>query len=721
MTGAAEPAPKRVWSWETLLRAGLRLRWLREGSRHQPGGLWSVLIAVGSVAAALYVIWIGALASIVGDAALWLAGVLKDAGLPFLAIDRFSTWARAFTVRYHLDISIFIAITFPIAFLTTTARRGRRHLAWTDIVLAALSFAAALYYIVLNQKFLNWSRGMDTPSTADVVVGLVIVGLVVELCRRSTGWGLTTLVIVLLAYTFFGHLLPGQFGHKNFNLNYFIEFQTIMNDGIFGSPLEVASSYVLLFVLFGSFYHQAGGGQLFYDLASSITGRLRGGAAKACISASALYGSVSGSPTADVATTGPLTIPIMKKTGVSPVRAGAIEATASTGGAILPPVMGAVAFIMSDITSIPYDRIAWAATLPSILYYVSLYLLVHIDAVRYDEGRIPDSDIVTLATALARGWMFFLPLIAMIALLVMGYTPTYVAAGSTLAVIVLSFLSPSRAIGPRRFVAACTETISQLVPLIGAVAGAGLILGCLEVSGLVGKFKDLLFLLSFGELVPSLILSGVFLIVLGMGMPTVAVYTLGVALLAPVLIGNFNLNLMAVHLFLVFYATLSAITPPVAVANFAAGAIAGANPTALGPYACKLTVGGFMLPFFFLFNRGVLMDGGVAQIAIHTIVGALMVVYASLALHGWWGKARIPGWARAALALSALALVYPADSIAVPQLKAWIAAQGFTFAAAIQLVGTALGAAVLAVLWKMVEPSVGPRPAAAGTGRSASA
>ncbi|HEY7607776.1 MAG TPA: TRAP transporter fused permease subunit [Alphaproteobacteria bacterium] len=687
MTDAVEAPPGHALPRRSLFA------WLREGSRHQPGGIWGAIIAVGSVAAALYVIWIGALAGIIGDAALSLAGTLKDAGLPYLALDKFSTWARSFTAQYHLDISIFIAITFPIAFLTTTARRGRKSLAWTDIALAAISFAVAIYYIVLNDKFLNWSRGFDQPTLADTVAGLIVVFLTVELCRRSTGPGLTVFILLMLAYTFFGHLLPGVFSHHNFTMPYFIEMMTIMNDGIFGSPLEVASSYVLLFVLFGSFYHHAGGGQLFYDLASALTGRMRGGAAKACISASALYGSVSGSPTADVATTGPLTIPIMKRTGVSPVRAGAIEATASTGGAILPPVMGAVAFIMSDLTNIPYDKIAWAATLPSILYYVSLYLLVHIDAIRYDEGRIPEKDIVSLLTALRRGWMYFLPLAAMIALLVDGYTPTYVAAGSTLAVIVLSWLTPRRAIGPRRFVVACVETIAQLVPLIGAVAGAGLLLGCLEISGLAGKFQILLFSLSFGELVPTLILAGGFLIVLGMGMPTVAVYTLGVALLGPILIGKFGLQLMATHLFLVFYATLSAITPPVAVANFAAGAIAGANPMALGPYACKLTVGGFIVPFFFLFNHGVLMQGGAFQIVEHFVIGGLMVAFASLALHGWWGRVPIPRWARGVLGACSLAMIHPADFVQLP--------------------ATAIGAAILLAMWKLLAAPAAPQTAKA--------
>ncbi len=640
-------------------------RWLgdalREGSRHQPGGVWAVLISIGSVAAALYVLWVGAAATLSGDAALWLANKTGSG-----AIETFAIWARSFTAKYHLDISVFIAITFPIAFLTTTARQSRDTLAWTDVVLAALALALAAYYIVDYERFLNWSRGFSRPTTMDYIVGLTLIVLVVELTRRSTGWGLTTVVLLMLAYAFWGHLLPGALRHENFTWRYFLEMATIQSDGIFGSPLEVAASYVFLFVLFGSFYHQAGGGKLFYEVASAITGGMRGGAAKACISASALYGSVSGSPTADVATTGPLTIPILKKTGVSAIRAGAIEATASTGGAILPPVMGAVAFIMSDLTSIPYAEIAWAATPPSILYYVSLYLLVHVDAIRYGEGRIPEEDVVPLGRALAQGWVFFLPLIAMIALLIMGYTPAYVAAGSTLAVIALSWLTPQYAIGPRKFVAACVETIAQLVPLIGAVAAAGLIIACFEVTGLAGKFSFLLSALSFGQLIPTLLVAAVILIILGMGMPTVAVYTLGVALLAPTLIGKLDLPVMAVHMFLVFYASLSAITPPVAVANFAAAAISGANPMSLGPYACKLTVGGFMVPFFFLFNPGVLMEGTLVDILLDSTVGGLMVAYASLALHGWWGKAAIPWAARIVLGAASLAMIHPAPSIQFP-------------------------------------------------------
>jgi TRAP transporter 4TM/12TM fusion protein len=640
--------------------------------RHRPGGGWYVFIQAASVAAALYVLWIGALATIVGTAAL-------DLGLV-----RFGTWARAFTAQFHLDIAIFIGITFPIAFLTTTAGPWRRRLNRIDVALAGASLAVALYYIVLNDRFLHWSRGFSQPTTWDIVAGLTLVVLVVELCRRSTSWGLTTLLVAMLAFTVFGRWMPGPLRHDNFSINYFIEMMTIQENGIFGAPLEVAATYAFLFVLFGNFYNKAGGGQLFFDVASAVTGRMRGGAAKACVTASGLYGSVSGSPTADVATTGPLTIPIMVKQGVHPTRAAAIEATSSSGGAMLPPVMGAVAFIMSDITNIPYADIVAASWLPSILYYVAIYILVHNDAVRNREPPMPADQIVPLSRALSTGWRHLLPIGAMMWLLLAGYTPVYVAAGSTAAVIVLSWFHRPSAIGPRRFVECCTETITQVVPLVGAVAAAGAVIGAIEISALAGKFTLVINTLSGGMLIPALLLSAAFLILLGMGMPTPAVYIMGAALLAPIL-QQFGLPEFQVHLFMLFYACLSAITPPVAVANFAAAAIAGVNPASLGPYAVKLAIGGFVVPFFFLFNPGLTAQGSFAGILLDCFFGTACTVFASFALHGLLGLKDIVWPRRALLAACAAALI-------VPRLE-------------VQLGATVLGTAVLGLVYLRGRPA----------------
>jgi TRAP transporter 4TM/12TM fusion protein len=645
---------------------------LREGVRHWPGGAWWIFIQAASVAAALYVLWIGALATIVGTAALKLGFI------------GFGTWARAFTAQFHLDISIFVAITFPIAFLTTTAGPWRRRLNWLDVALAATSIAVALYYIVLSDKFLHWSRGFSQPTVWDIVVGLTLVALVVELCRRSTSWGLTLLLVGMLAFAVFGRWMPGALRHDNFSINYFIEMMTIQDIGIFGAPLEVAATYAFLFVLFGNFYNKAGGGRLFFDVASAITGRMRGGAAKACVTASGLYGSVSGSPTADVATTGPLTIPIMIKQGVHPTRAAAIEATSSSGGAMLPPVMGAVGFIMSDITNIPYADIVASSWLPSILYYVAIYILVHNDAVRNGEPPMPADQIVPLARALATGWRHLLPIGAMMWLLLAGYTPVYVAAGSTAAVIVLSWFHRPSAIGPRRFVECCTETITQVVPLVGAVAAAGAVIGAIEISALAGKFTFVINTLSGGMLIPALLLSAAFLILLGMGMPTPAVYIMGAALLAPIL-RQFGLPVFEIHLFMLFYACLSAITPPVAVANFAAAAIAGVNPSSLGPYAVKLAIGGFVVPFFFLFNTGLTLHGTLGEILIACFFGTVCTVLASFALHGLLGLCTV-GWPlRLLLAACTVATIVPRVEL--------------------QLGATALGTLILALVYLRGRPA----------------
>lgn len=617
------------------------------------------LIAFGSVLATLYVLWIGALAVITGDAALWLFEHVESMGWAIASLETFANWARSYTANFHSDISVFIAVTFPIAFLTTTSHIGRKHLNWADVVLALMSFCVALYYLLFNDKFLNWSYGFSEPNWMDMTAGLVLVGLVVELCRRSTGWGLTGLVIVLILFSIFGAYIPGPLKHDNFTWHYFVEMLTITNNGIFGSPLEVAATYAFLFVLFGNFYEKTGGGALFYGVSTALTGRMRGGAVKACITSSGLYGSVSGSPTADVATTGPLTIPLMKREGVSAARAAAIEATASSGGAMLPPVMGAVAFIMSDMTGLAYSSIALASLLPAVVYYAAIFITVHNEAIQNNEGRMPADQIPALGATLLKGWRHLLPLVALVAFLVMGYTPVYVAAGSTASIIVLSWFSRESAIDGKRFVACCTQTIFQIVPLIGAVAAAGIIIGAVEISALAGKFTLMISYLSGGYLVSTLLLSAVFLVLLGMGMPTPAVYLTASALLAPVLTLSFKLPLMQLHLFMVYFACLSAITPPVAVANFAASAIADADPMAVGGHAVKLALGGFMLPFFFLFNPGLNFEGSALTIAQAFLFALLMVGLASVAVNGHVGKNRLNPGIRLFLMLCAIACIVP--------------------------------------------------------------
>lgn len=583
-----------------------------------------------------------------------LVAVLSVAGSLLIA------WLALFGVASnHLQISLFLAFLLPIAFLTTTWRRGVEGLTAIDLALAAISGAVAVWFAINEAEYADWMSGFSELSTGDVVSGTALVVLCIELCRRAVGLGLTLIVGVLLAYVALGHLIGGSFQHPPVGYSYFLEMQTIGTDGIFGSPLYVAASYAFMFVLFGNFYVVAGGGKLFFDIAAALTGRLVGGPAKACVVSSGLYGSISGSPVADVATTGPISIPIMRRIGIPAERAGAIEAAASTGGSMLPPVMGAVAFLMSNFTGIPYHLIALYAYLPALGYYLGVFSLVHFESVRLDLGRVPEEQIVGLKRALAANWTNLVPIAVLIWLLASGYSAAYVAAGAAVAVVVSSWFNPEGAIGPRRFVAACVETCHAMVPLVAAVAAAGIIIGSIELTGLSGKFTLLLFELSGGLLIPSLGLAAVVLILLGMGMPTTGVYIMGIALLAPVFVGKFGLPTMEVHMFMLFYSCMSAITPPVAVAAFAAGSIAKANPFRLAGYACKLAVGGFVLPFYFLFNNGILMQGGALKIVSDTAVGAVLVFTCSLVLHGYVVRRRIPVAVRALLAAAAGAMLLP--------------------------------------------------------------
>jgi TRAP transporter 4TM/12TM fusion protein len=565
----------------------------------------------------------------------------------------------------HLHISWFILFFFPICFLTTSIAKGFHRLTSLDILLAFASAALGVWFVVNEPRYQAWTRGFSEMETGDRIAAFALIGITIELCRRSVGAGLTSLIPFAIAYAAFGQLLGGSFRHHGIELDYFLDMLTISTDGIFDSPLYVAAGYAFLFVLFGNFFVMMGGGQLFFDIAAAMTGRMVGGPAKACVVSSGLYGSISGSPVADVATTGPVSIPIMKRLGIPAAHAAAIETAASCGGSMLPPVMGAVAFMMADFTGLPYAHIALYATLPALIYYLGIMFLVHFEARTLGLARLPAAEIVGLRAAVTTNWPSMIPIGALMWLLMGGYSPSYIAAGSTIAVLVTSWLKPGAGIGPRRFVEGCTETCKAMVPLAASVAAAGLIMGCIELTGLSGKFTLLLFQLSGGLVWPSLLIAGAVLILLGTGMPTTGVYLMGVALLAPMLVTKFALPVMEVHMFMLFFACLSAISPPVAPAAFAAASIAGANPFTIGNLSCRYAVGGFLLPFMFVFNNGVLLQGGPVKIATDTALCIVLVFVAALAAHGYVLQKKIPALARLAFVALCVGILWPKPEVQV--------------------------------------------------------
>ena len=593
------------------------------------------------------------------------AGVLGwcVAALSLATVGAVGYLALIASASQHLHISWFILFYFPLCFLTTSIAKGYAKTTFVDIMLALFSAALGAWFIFNEGRYQDWTRGFSEMEIGDRIAAFGIIGITIELCRRSVGSGLTSLIPLAIGYVALGHLMTGSFRHQGIELDYFLDMLTISTDGIFDSPLFVAAGYAFLFVLFGNFFVMMGGGQLFFDVAAVVTGRMIGGPAKACVVSSGLYGSISGSPVADVATTGPVSIPIMVRLGLPATNAAAIETAASCGGSMLPPVMGAVAFMMADFTGIAYAKIALYALVPALIYYAGIMILVHFEARTLGIGRLPAEHIVGLSRAFAVNWPSVLPIAALMWLLMAGYSPSYIAAGSTLAVLVASWLKPGAGIGPKRFLDGCVETCKSMVPLAASVAAAGLIMGCIELTGLSGKFTLLLFQLSGGLVWPSLLIAGFVLILLGTGMPTTGVYLMGVALLAPVLVTKFGLPVMEVHMFMLFFACLSAISPPVAPAAFAAGAIAGANPFTIGNLACKYAIGGFLLPFMFIYNNGMLLQGAWDKVAIDTALGVMLVFMAGVAAHGYIIKMRLPVIVRLAFAALTFGIMWPVSNI----------------------------------------------------------
>jgi TRAP transporter 4TM/12TM fusion protein len=576
-----------------------------------------------------------------------------------VALTLYELWLASVGTHSALRYSIiFLTAMLPITFLTTTSSKRRTDLGVMDVMLAAASLASGTYLLMNIERYLEWVQGLTVPTTADIIVGSALVLIVFEASRRTVGWGLTSVVLILMAYTFFGQYIPGTFYHSPVPLSYFLEQQVFTINGLFGTPVQVAATYAFLFVLFGNLFHKIGGGQLFFDIAAALTGRLIGGPAKACIASSALYGSISGSPTADVATTGQINIPIMKRTGYTGTFAGAVEAVSSSGGAILPPVMGAVAFLMAEFTGIPYAEIIKAAILSAFLYYLGVYLQIHHRTRRWGMGRLPTDQIVGLQIALKRGWIYLIPLFILIYFLVEGYTPSYVAVGAIAATLIVSWFKRSTRLGPRGLVDAFTTTVFMMVGLAAAVAAAGLVIGAISLTGLAGKFTYLIFLLTGGYLIPALITAMVISILLGMGMPTPGVYVMTAALVAPPLI-NMGVPLLETHMFLLYFAAISAITPPIAVAAFTAAPIANANPMAIGWQAVRLAIVGVIFPFVFVFRPGLLMQGGMLDILDALVSGAIAAFALAAAAEGWFGRGPLAWWERVTLAAVGIAVVYP--------------------------------------------------------------
>lgn len=495
-----------------------------------------------------------------------------------------------------------------------------------DWIFAGLSFTAGAYFFIYAQEISDRISLLDDFTSAQFFFGTSLLFLCLEATRRTTGAGLTLVVMLFLLYNWFGYLLPPPFGHGISDFSYLLDVLVFTTDGVFGVPVQVVASYVFLFVMFGTFLSAAGGGTFFFDLASAATGHSRGGPAKIAVISSGLYGTMSGSPTSDVVATGSITIPIMKKLGYSKRFSGAVEVAASTGGSAMPPIMGSAAFILAEYTGTPYREVVYAALIPAMLYYLGVFMQVHLRAVK-DDLRPYDGEIPRLADTFAVGWPFLVPVFTIVGMLVMGFSPVMTAGAGAFAVLVGATLTKNTRMSPWRIIEALGETTLRILPVAGACAAAGLVIGGLSMTGLGMKAANVIISLSGGSLELTLLLAAVVTILLGLGMPTPSAYILAAVLVGPALT-KIGLPTLESHMFLLYYAILSALTPPIAVAALAAAAIADEDPFIIAFDAVRLAAVGFLMPFVFIWNPAILGQGGGLDVAMAIaggIVGAISI------------------------------------------------------------------------------------------------
>ena len=528
-----------------------------------------------------------------------------------------------------------------------TESKGPGLLSW---VLAALAVVVCLYLASQNQELVQRS---GSPTTVDLVLGAAAVLLVLELARRTTGWGLVAVCVLALGYALAGPYLPGILAHRGYGVVRLIEHLYLSTEGIWGIPLGVSADFVYLFVLFGAVLDRAGGGALLIALADRVAGKTRGGPAKTAAVASAFMGSLSGSAVANVVTTGSFTIPLMRRSGFKPFFAAAIESAASTGGQLMPPIMGAGAFILATWTNIPYIEVAAAATIPALLYYAALLAAIHFRAGRMgiEPGGLKDREPVTERLHL------LIPLGIIVFFLASGRSPMRAAFWGVISGLALAFVRPATRPSLDGLMEMLESAGRGAVQVAAACAAAGIVVGVASLTGIGLRMSELIITVSQGNLLAALVLTALGSVVLGMGLPTTAAYVVLAALGAPALV-ELGVPLLGAHLFIFYFGCISNVTPPVSLAAFAAAGIADAPPVRTALNAAVLAGAGFLVPFMFVYGPALLLDGSVLEVALAVLTATAGVTALAAASMGYLRQELRP-WERVVLGAGALALVFP--------------------------------------------------------------
>ncbi|WP_416202627.1 TRAP transporter permease [Marinobacter sp. X15-166B] len=531
--------------------------------------------------------------------------------------------------------------------------RGRAVFSLPDLVLIVCSVAASAYLLVVYNTSMRMSTGTPFAPVGISFAAVAGTALIMEMTRRLTGMALVVISLVFLAYVFLGPYLPGFLGYPGLSVQRFFS-QVYTDAGVLGPTTAVSSTYIILFIIFAAFLQASKVGDYFVNFAFAAAGRSRGGPAKVSIFASGLMGMINGTSAGNVVSTGSLTIPLMNRVGYSRKSAGAVEAAASTGGQIMPPIMGAGAFIMAEITGIPYTDIAIAAIIPAILYFASIYFMVDLEAARTGMRGMRKDELPVLRKLVKQAYLFA-PILILIVALFMGYSVIRAGTLATVSAVVVSWLSPHK-MGLRAILRALNLASIMSIQIIVVCACAGVIVGVISLTGVGARFSSLLLGVAEASQLLALIFAMLISILLGMGMPTTAAYAVAASVVAPGLV-KLGIDPLTAHFFVFYFAVVSAITPPVALASYAAAGISGANAMETSVASFRMGLAAFIVPFMFFYNGALLMEAGAGAI-VQALVTALFGVYLlSAAVQGWFVNRLAGVLVRLLLLASALLMI----------------------------------------------------------------
>ncbi len=502
-------------------------------------------------------------------------------------------------------------------------------------------FAAALsiiIYVLIDYEGIVIRAGVN-PNKWDVLFGTLLIICIMELSRRTSGLALPIIAFIFLAYGLWGSKLPGLFSHPDYSYKRVISFLFSVQ-GIYSEPVGVSSTFVFMFILFGTILNRSGGGEAIIDFATALAGGLRGGPAKVSILSSSLFGAISGSAVANVTVTGTFTIPLMKKTGYSADFAGAVEAVSSTGGQITPPVLGAAAFLIAEVLSVNYSKIVLATIIPALMYYISLFAMVDFEAGKKGLLGLPKNELPTFKEVIGKHGLLLLPIVVLLFFLtVVGLSPLKSAAYSCISIVIFGLMQKStrEKVMPKKMAEAFALAPKDLISVASTCATAGIVVGIMSLTGLGHRFAVLLVQLSQGHLIIALMLTMVVSIILGMGVPPVAAYAIAGTAIGPALI-DMGVPALAAHLFIFYFCAISVITPPVALASYAAAALAKADMWKVGNTAFRIGLVAFLIPYMFVYNQALLMEGPVFGIIQAFVTGITGCICLAAGMQGWIGK-----------------------------------------------------------------------------------